>query len=55
MRAASVAHTGLIRDALGALPILGLLAAVYLLPPDTSLSETRRAGVLPVGTACCCS
>jgi polar amino acid transport system substrate-binding protein/cystine transport system substrate-binding protein/membrane-bound lytic murein transglycosylase F len=48
MRAASVAHPGLIRDALGALPILGLLAAVYLLPPDTSLSEARRAGALHV-------
>jgi ABC-type amino acid transport substrate-binding protein len=39
---------GLIRDALGTLPILGLLAAVYLLPPDTSLSEARRAGALHV-------
>jgi ABC-type amino acid transport substrate-binding protein len=48
MRAASVAHPGLIRDALGALPILGLLAAVYLLPPDTSLREVRRAGALHV-------
>jgi polar amino acid transport system substrate-binding protein/cystine transport system substrate-binding protein/membrane-bound lytic murein transglycosylase F len=48
MRAASVAHPGLIRDALGALPILGLLAAVYLLPPDTSLREARRAGALHV-------
>ena len=37
---------GLLRDALGALPILALLAAVYLLPPDTSLSEARAAGVL---------
>jgi ABC-type amino acid transport substrate-binding protein len=43
-----VAHPGLIRDALGALPILGLLAAVYLLPPDTSLSEVRHAGALHV-------
>jgi ABC-type amino acid transport substrate-binding protein len=43
-----VAQHGLIRDALGALPILGLLAAVYLLPPDTSLSEVRRAGALHV-------
>jgi ABC-type amino acid transport substrate-binding protein len=43
-----VAQHGLIRDALGALPILGLLAAVYLLPPDTSLSEIRRAGALHV-------
>src|SRR5579871_526817 len=37
---------GLGRDALGALPILGLLAAVYLLPPDTSLSQVRAAGAL---------
>jgi ABC-type amino acid transport substrate-binding protein len=43
-----VALPGLIRDALGSLPVLGLLAAVYLLPPDTSLSETRRAGTLHV-------
>jgi ABC-type amino acid transport substrate-binding protein len=43
-----VAQPGLIRDALGALPILALLAAVYLLPPDTSLSEIRRAGTLHV-------
>jgi ABC-type amino acid transport substrate-binding protein len=43
-----MAQHGLIRDALGALPILGLLAAVYLLPPDTSLSEVRRAGTLRV-------
>jgi len=43
-----VAQHGLIRDALGALPILGLLAAVYLLPPDTSLSEARHAGALHV-------
>ncbi len=43
-----MAQHGLIRDALGALPILGLLAAVYLLPPDTSLSEARRAGALHV-------
>jgi ABC-type amino acid transport substrate-binding protein len=43
-----VARPGLIRDALGALPILGLLAAVYLLPPDTSLSEVRRTGALHV-------
>jgi ABC-type amino acid transport substrate-binding protein len=43
-----VAQRGLIRDALGALPILGVLAAVYLLPPDTSLSEVRRAGALHV-------
>ncbi|HEY2229556.1 MAG TPA: transporter substrate-binding domain-containing protein [Xanthobacteraceae bacterium] len=41
-----MAQHGLIRDALGALPILGLLAAVYLLPPDTSLSEVRHAGTL---------
>jgi len=43
-----MAQHGLIRDALGALPILGVLAAVYLLPPDTSLSEVRRAGTLRV-------
>jgi ABC-type amino acid transport substrate-binding protein len=43
-----VAQQGLIRDALGALPILGVLAAVYLLPPDTSLGEVRRAGALHV-------
>jgi polar amino acid transport system substrate-binding protein/cystine transport system substrate-binding protein/membrane-bound lytic murein transglycosylase F len=43
-----VAQHGLIRDALGTLPILGVLAAVYLLPPDTSLGEVRRAGVLHV-------
>jgi ABC-type amino acid transport substrate-binding protein len=36
----------LIRDVLGALPILALLAAVYLLPPDTSLSEVHAAGAL---------
>src|SRR5258708_36968685 len=41
-----VAQHGLIRDALGALPILGLLAAVYLLPPDTPLSEVRHARAL---------
>ncbi len=43
-----MAQQGLICDALGALPILGVLAAVYLLPPDTSLSEVRRAGALHV-------
>lgn len=43
-----MAQPGLIRDALGALPILGLLAAVYLLPADTSLSEVRHAGALHV-------
>ena len=43
-----MAQHGPLRDALGALPILGLLAAVYLLPPDTSLSEARRAGALHV-------
>jgi polar amino acid transport system substrate-binding protein/cystine transport system substrate-binding protein/membrane-bound lytic murein transglycosylase F len=37
---------GLIRDILAALPILALLAAVYLLPPDTSFSEVKAAGVL---------
>lgn len=39
---------GLLRDAFGALPILAVLAAVYLLPPDTSLAEVRRAGTLHV-------
>jgi ABC-type amino acid transport substrate-binding protein len=43
-----LAQHGLIRDTIGALPILGLLAAVYLLPPDTSLSEVHHAGVLHV-------
>ena len=43
-----MAQPGLLRDALGALPILALLAGVYLLPPDTSLSEVRRAGTLHV-------
>jgi polar amino acid transport system substrate-binding protein/cystine transport system substrate-binding protein/membrane-bound lytic murein transglycosylase F len=43
-----VAQHRLVRDALGALPILSLLAAVYLLPPDTSLSEVRHAGALHV-------
>jgi ABC-type amino acid transport substrate-binding protein len=43
-----MARRGLIRDVLGALPIMGLLAAVYLLPPDTSLSEVRAAGALRV-------
>jgi len=38
----------LLRDVLGALPILAVLAAVYLLPPDTSLAEVRRAGALHV-------
>jgi ABC-type amino acid transport substrate-binding protein len=37
---------GLGRDLFGALPILALLAAVYLLPLDTSLSQTRAAGAL---------
>jgi polar amino acid transport system substrate-binding protein/cystine transport system substrate-binding protein/membrane-bound lytic murein transglycosylase F len=41
-----VLQRGLIRDVLGALPIVALLAAVYLLPPDTSLSEVRTAGAL---------
>ena len=48
MSAAIMARPGLIRDALGALPILALLAAVYLLPPDTSLREVRRTGALHV-------
>jgi ABC-type amino acid transport substrate-binding protein len=39
---------GSLRDALGTLPILGILAAVYLLPPDTSMSEVRRQGALHV-------
>jgi polar amino acid transport system substrate-binding protein/cystine transport system substrate-binding protein/membrane-bound lytic murein transglycosylase F len=43
-----VAPHGLIRDVLAALPILALLAAVYLLPPDTSLSEVRHVGALHV-------
>jgi ABC-type amino acid transport substrate-binding protein len=37
---------GLLRDVLGALPILALLAAVYLLPPDTSLAQARASGML---------
>ena len=37
---------GLRRDLVGAIPILALLAAVYLLPPDTSLSQARAAGAL---------
>ena len=36
----------LVRETAGALPILGLVAAAYLLPPDTSLSEVRAAGAL---------
>ncbi len=48
MSAAVMTRPGLMRDALGALPILALLAAVYLLPPDTSLREVRRAGALHV-------
>ncbi|HEY6258280.1 MAG TPA: transporter substrate-binding domain-containing protein [Xanthobacteraceae bacterium] len=43
-----MAQHGLIRDALGALPILALLAAVYRRPPATSLGEVRRAGTLHV-------
>jgi len=43
-----MARRGLWRDVLGALPILGILAAVYLLPTDTSLSEVRRVGALHV-------
>jgi polar amino acid transport system substrate-binding protein/cystine transport system substrate-binding protein/membrane-bound lytic murein transglycosylase F len=43
-----MARRGLLRDAASALPILGILAAVYLLPTDTSLSEVRRAGALHV-------
>jgi polar amino acid transport system substrate-binding protein/cystine transport system substrate-binding protein/membrane-bound lytic murein transglycosylase F len=39
---------GLLRDLIGAVPIIALLAAVYLLPPDTSLSQVRAAGALKV-------
>lgn len=39
-------HAGLLRDLLRALPIVALLAAVYLLPPDTSLAEVRAHGTL---------
>jgi ABC-type amino acid transport substrate-binding protein len=41
-----VRQQGLVHDIAGVLPILGLLAAAYLLPPDTSLSEVRSAGAL---------
>ncbi len=37
------------RDLLGSLAVLTPLAAIYLLPPDTSLAEVRQAGAL---TAC---
>lgn len=36
------------RDLLSSLLVLGLLAAVYLLPPDTALQQVRKAGVLRV-------
>lgn len=36
------------RDGLTLLLIVGLLGAAYLLPPDTSLSEVRKAGLLRV-------
>src|SRR5215467_11362456 len=35
-----------LRTPLSYVMIFGLLAAVYLLPADTSLSEVRRAGIL---------
>ena len=37
---------GKLRRLLPYLAIFGLLGGVYLLPPDTSLSEVRKAGVL---------
>src|SRR5258706_354664 len=37
---------GKLRRLLPYVLIFGLLGAVYLLPPDTSLSEVRKAGVL---------
>jgi polar amino acid transport system substrate-binding protein/cystine transport system substrate-binding protein/membrane-bound lytic murein transglycosylase F len=37
---------GKLRNLLPYAAIFGLLAGVYLLPPDTSLSEVRKAGVL---------
>jgi len=37
---------GKLRRLLPYVAIFGLLGAVYLLPPDTSLSEVRKAGVL---------
>ena len=37
---------GKLRRLLPYVPIFGLLGGVYLLPPDTSLSEVRKAGVL---------
>jgi polar amino acid transport system substrate-binding protein/cystine transport system substrate-binding protein/membrane-bound lytic murein transglycosylase F len=37
-----------LRDLLTLLPIFGLLLAVYLLPPDTSLAQVQRVGVLRV-------
>jgi polar amino acid transport system substrate-binding protein/cystine transport system substrate-binding protein/membrane-bound lytic murein transglycosylase F len=44
----AVLQQGLVRDLIGALPIIAVLAAVYLLPPDASLSEVRAAGTLRV-------
>jgi ABC-type amino acid transport substrate-binding protein len=41
-----VANLGRLRGSLSYLLIFGLLAGVYLLPPDTSLSEVRKAGIL---------
>src|SRR5436190_6633814 len=46
MTRAMAVTPGKIWPPLSYLLILGLLAAVYLLPADTSLSEVRRAGVL---------
>ena len=37
---------GKLRRLLPYVLIFGLLGGVYLLPPDTSLSEVRKAGVL---------
>jgi polar amino acid transport system substrate-binding protein/cystine transport system substrate-binding protein/membrane-bound lytic murein transglycosylase F len=39
-------NAGLFRDLARALPIVALLAAVYLLPPDTSLAVARQQGTL---------
>lgn len=41
-----MAWSGTLRGTLPSLLILGLLGAVYALPPDTSLSEARGAGLL---------
>jgi len=48
VRRAAVLHRGLVRDLAGALPIIAVLAAVYLLPPDTSLGEVRATGTLRI-------